>query len=510
MDVVFSSDNRQIAYVRRNQDVHSLRVAPVDGAGERTVFRHDHGFGLKGWFPDGARILIQTRLGTGPVSLYAVSIADGSTKLIKQGEDNKLINAWMSPDGRYVAHCWVTNRNPWAQSIRVLNLADMSDVAVVDHPSDNGAPRFTPQNKGLVFFSDRRGTRDLWYQPLSEGRPSGGPELIKAELGNIEHPIGMTNDGTLHFRGSLELVDTYAGEIDLATGTWVHPTRKLSPANTGRTSAPAFSDDGQWLAYTRRARPRHWEPLSLVLRSLATGEEKEVPTDLGWVEWQRWFPDGKSLLVQGQTFADPRYGIYRFDLATRRSTFLRDSSRERGNSAAIDRDGKTVYVPLLSTGGARLIAWNLETGAERGLVTGEWVSVPSLSPDGRSLAFARSEGKTNILETIGTDGSSRRELYRSQVRPDGTGIVKTPIWLQDGRSILFHAGGGGWPAGMQRIPVEGGTPQDIGLRNSGERLGGGVWATMHSAGRHFAIDAGIQRDECYALENFIPPGRAAR
>jgi hypothetical protein len=62
------------------------------------------------------------------------------------------------------------------------------------------------------------------------------------------------------------------------------------------------------------------------------------------------------------------------------------------------------------------------------------------------------------------------------------------------------------------ISAAGGTPRDIGLRADntevdGKRIGWSVW---HTDGRHAAFDADSYREECYALENFIPPARAAR
>jgi Tol biopolymer transport system component len=512
-EAVFTTDSRQVAYVVQTNDGVNVRVISVDGSGERTVFRNSHPLQLSGWFPDSARLLVQTAVRDEPVSLYAVSIADGSTKLIKRGEGN-LGGAWLSADGKLVAYRWQTKPGPNETSIRILSLEDMTDVAVVEHPSGNWAPRFAPQNKGIVFKSNRRGTNDLWYQPLSAGRPSGPPELLtKADIGTLQEPAGMTNDGTLYFRGRMEMLDSYIGEFDPATGKWVSPPRKLSLRSTGQTASPAFSADGQWVAYTRTPTAGQWNLLSLFLQSLTTGDEREIPTDLGWVEWQWWFPDGKSLLVQGQAFDNPRYGIYRFDLATRRSTFLRGSSREWANFPSMDRDGKTVYLPLRARLG-RIIAWNTETGVERDLVIGDELSGISLSPDGRSIAFVRSEGQTRILETIGTDGNGRRELYRSQVQPDGFGGIWTPTWLQDGRSIMFNSPTrtGWWPAGIQRISAEGGAPRSIGLsaentEADGKRI---AWPVLHTDGRHVAFNAGNLREECYALENFLPLARAAR
>jgi Tol biopolymer transport system component len=511
--LVFSPDNRQLAYVRRNKNLFVVRVISVDGSGERTVFRNRHDVAVRGWFPGSASLLIQTKLGNLPTSLYAMSIADESTKLIKQG-DGRLSGASMSPDGKLVAYWLDTNRDPWQQSMRILNMEDMTDVELPCPPSMNFWPRFVSQNKGIVFFSERRGTRDLWYQPLSAGKPSGAQELIKTNIDVPGAVVGLTKDETLYLSSKMHLHDSYMGEYDSSTGKWVRPPQRLSALSTGQTASTAFSADGQWVSYSRSPRAGSWERLSLVVQSLTAKEEREIPTDLGMIEWHCWFPNGKSLLVQGQDFSGRRFGIHRFDLTTRRSTFLRAASGGWANFPAIGQDGKTVYLPLRGARPGRIVARIVETGVERDIAVGEELSGLALSPDGRSIAFARNDGQNRILEIIGTDGSGRRELYRNQIQPDGFGGIWTPTWLQDGRFLIFNTpkAGSKWPATMQRISVEGGAPQSIGLTADGtETIGKQInWPVWHTDGRHVAFGAGIKREECYALENFLPPARAAR
>lgn len=516
--VLFSPDNRQIAYARTNMNSFVVRVVSVDGSGGRTVFRNGRVVAVRSWFPGSASLLIQTKLGDPPNSLYALSIADGSTKLVKKG-DGRLSGAEMSPDGRLVAYWLETNREPWQQSIRILNLEDMTDVEVPCPPSMNFSPIFVSQNKGIAFLSNRRGTRDLWYQPLSEGKPSGAQVLIKANIVNdgvAGGVIGLAKNDTLYLKSDMQSDDACLGEYDSSTGKWVRPPQRLSAHSTGRTLTTAFSSDGQSVSYWRRSEGEGWGRLTLAVQSIATKEEREILTDLGGIRfgWHCWFPDGKSVLVQGQDFSGRRWGIHRLDLTTGRSKFLRDLKGATAHFPALGQDGKTVYLPLREARPGRIVAWNVETGAERDIAVGEELSGIALSPDGRSIAFARTDGQTRILEIIGTDGSGRRELYRVQLQPDNFGGIWTPTWLQDGRSLIFNAPNAGskWPSSMQRIPVEGGTPQSIGLTSdiaelAGKGIGGMMW---HPNGRHVSFDAVMRRLEYYALENFVPSATDAQ
>ncbi|MDX6438280.1 MAG: hypothetical protein QOF45_863 [Gaiellaceae bacterium] len=68
-------------------------------------------------------------------------------------------------------------------------------------------------------------------------------------------------------------------------------------------------------------------------------------------------------------------------------------------------------------------------GGLRRLATG---SEPSWSPDGSRIAFGAGAGPTSAIFTVRLDGSDRRQLTRPRLVYDGT-----PDWSPDGRRIAF-------------------------------------------------------------------------
>ena len=66
-----------------------------------------------------------------------------------------------------------------------------------------------------------------------------------------------------------------------------------------------------------------------------------------------------------------------------------------------------------------------------------WSEVPSLSPDGKELAFVRADTLSNALPVPGTGGSNPMKMTDP---PIGTNIT-LPRWSPNGKQIMFDAGG---------------------------------------------------------------------
>lgn len=93
-----------------------------------------------------------------------------------------------------------------------------------------------------------------------------------------------------------------------------------------------------------------------------------------------------------------------------------------GPAVRSDLDGKIAFVR-----GSDLWLYRPQTGEVRKLVTG--TTDASWAPDGKSLAFARSDG----LFLADGEGKHERQIY-------GAGHVTTPVWSPDGSRIAFEIG----------------------------------------------------------------------
>ena len=110
-DAVFSPDGSQVAYhvaAIDGMNSHQIRIVPVDGSSaprivwESKKANSEYVF-VKGWTPDGRRLLISPELTDQTWQLSMLSITDGTVQTIKSFGWAQ-VHAALSPDGRYIAY----------------------------------------------------------------------------------------------------------------------------------------------------------------------------------------------------------------------------------------------------------------------------------------------------------------------------------------------------------------------------------------------------------------------
>ena len=510
-DPLFSPDSRQVAYGTYGGGFfQTLHVIGVDGAGDRVVWRSDDYFDLNGWFPDGSRVAVTTY--PKEKNLVAVALADGAAKVLNRGGTY----GWVSPDGKYyVFDKRVSGTDPLHEDIWCLSLENGSETPLFEYPADNRNPHWTPDGKGVIFTSNRLGTWGLWHLPVSAGKPAGPAELIKGDVGDL-WPFGLTHDGTLYYGSGVPLMNSLITEFDPATGKIVSGPSEIAPKFSGRTQNAAFSADGQWLAYYRKKQsgPGRY---TLVLRSLATGEEREMATQFKEVHAQRWFPDGRSLLVYANDSEDNR-GYHRFDIATGKSTPL---ARSRTTFHALSPDGKMLYLVR----GEQSDLYTAELDPATGKVLAPparaasrfWGTNmgPSWSPDGQYLAYHSWRGPLKIgvpgALTIVIKSARTGEERDLPVKLQQAGPVR---WFPDGKSFLVFTREDqeGQPHGFYRVNAESGEVSLIKTVTTGQLAaelspdGKAIFYVLRETGKSerimvYQIDTGEEKE----LFRSVPP-----
>jgi hypothetical protein len=96
----------------------------------------------------------------------------------------------LSPDGRFLAYHDAAGRQT-PSDIHII-ATDGSREHHVEHAADDSKPMFLPDGSGIVFESNRRGDRDLWFQPIVDGRPAGEPRIVWRDVGPFEEVEGFT------------------------------------------------------------------------------------------------------------------------------------------------------------------------------------------------------------------------------------------------------------------------------------------------------------------------------
>ena len=469
-----SLDSRRIAYtwfVEQDSrfELRVMSIASGTPGAPQTVLRPDTAadyVGVDAWTPDGKLIVRRQQNKLWQIGI--VSIEDGSYRSIKSLEwRNPSLS--VSPDGRFIAYDTPATTNGSARDIYLLAIDGSSDTALVQHPANDTAPFWSPDGSRVLFVSDRNGTRALWSQAVSAGRPAGTPVAITPNpVTEAVTVLGMSRTGSLYYvRRGATRQNVYAADFDSRV---VNPsTRRRIGSTTNANQGPAWSRDGRYLAYysahnpTMAARPPE---STVVVRDVSTGVERVLPLPVS-VEntplnpGPKWFPGNRYLLILAREPQGSGLAFHRLDLETGRTEVL---WRFTGATQSFDLspDGKVIYCKCA----ARLIRYDIDSRREATLAEGPSYTAVAISPDGSQLASLKSirENKKEaptVIEVRPSGGGAAREVYRHPMWYDGS-RYNTLAWTPDGRSLLFGRAEADTPD-LWRVAAAGGSPQKIGL-----------------------------------------------
>ncbi len=324
---------------------------------------------------------------------------------------------------------------------RYYDLVGVGDVAVAP---DGSHVAFTVTT---VDEERNRRHREIWLQPLIDGRTSGDPFPVTSPTEDSSSPRWSPDASLLAFSST---------RGDDPNPTWF--LRVRGPGGEafrieGVEGAPAWSPDGSRIAYAK-APPR--DPSS-----------DEDPERAGWIASDAVSATLNPERFDGRVVTSMRYKRDgRHDLAPHSSAFPKrqimvvdadGGTPERITDLAFDAsdpvwsaDGRLVFF----TGDEReddefnrqnsgdVWAVDARTGTLRRLTSDPGAeSAPAISPDGRSLAFlstpARGAQTDLMVVEIGADGHFRgrpRSLTADWDLQPGA-----PSWSADGRWVRFAA-----------------------------------------------------------------------
>jgi len=225
--------------------------------------------------------------------------------------------------------------------------------------------------------------------------------------------------------------------------------------------SPAWSPDGQWLAYVS-FETKH---AAVYVQLVRTGERRQVSARAGVNGAPEWSPDGKKLaLTLGGSSGNP--DIYVLELDNQNLTRITDDpaidtepvwspdgkalyfTSDRAGSPQIYRipaqsgahpkrltfggnynarprispDGSLLAMVTLDSGNYRIAVMELASGNTRVLSHGHLDESPSFAPNGATLIYAERDAARAALATVSTDGLTGLRLKSSQ------GEVREPAW----------------------------------------------------------------------------------
>ncbi len=488
----------------------------VDTRGEgrptpRTIIRTDEirEIAPSDWSPDGRLIAVTLRREDRTAQIGTVDPASGTLRVFLTTDWRGPTRVFFSPDGRHLVYDLAVDDTSSDRTISMLSLDAASKTTVVEHASQNIPMGWTPDGSALLFASDRTGAMALWMQSVRDGRDQGSARLLRSNIGGA-WSIGVTTSGGLVYAVRTYDRDISVVDVDVATGeplsSPVRPIRRY----VGTNSFPAWSADGRYLAYVSQ---RGFDPTDnteriIGIRTVASGEEREIRPRLLYFGKLDWSPDGRRLLTSG-TDAKGRDGVFTVDVQTGDVTLV--TTAPRSARPLWSPDGTRV-IYLKRDGGPyvleqAIVEHTLANGTERVIVpAARHPGAFAPSPDGKSVAYLASDSAigapSRTLMSVRLDTGETREIIRS----DASRQLSVFLWQWTPASdaLLVHMTK---PNELWLVPVHDGAPRKVELDVRDWSFGGIGHFAVHPNGRTIAFLTGQLSTELVMMENFLPSSR---
>jgi Tol biopolymer transport system component/tRNA A-37 threonylcarbamoyl transferase component Bud32 len=426
-----SPDGEQIAF-RSEREGGGIFVMGATGESVRRLT--DFGYN-PAWSPDGKEIVcaregVVANPGNRQVpksELWRVSVAGGEKRLVTAGD---AMQPHWSPHGYRIAY-WANKAGQ--RDIWTMPADGGARLPVTDDVAMDWNPVWSPDGNHLYFLSDRSGSMNLWRVPIEEktGKVLGPPEPLTTPATDTAH-LSISRDGrriayvqrvassNIHRVG----FDPVAGTVTGQPGAVTRGSRLVG--------APDVSPDGEWLTFYSTGKQED----IFIIRADGTGL-RQLTDDIYKDRAPRWSPDGKRI-----AFFSNRSGRYEIWITNRDGSGLQQLTY---NSPA------SVVNPVWSPDG-RQLACTLITGETLVLDVAK-AGTPQVS---RALPHLPDSSQRFDLWSWSGDG---QRLAGDCNRPDGsfagiaiysfasqqyehlTDFGRFPVWLKDGRRLIFtHQG----------------------------------------------------------------------
>ena len=402
----FSPDGRQIAFVRREDELGKRRIMLVSAVGGPAAKLSDFpaADAAIAWSADGKAIIA----GRDPVDdprgdrgLYAVPLAGQPRAITRATSPIVHVDPALSPDGHRLA--FVACRSAVLMRFDCdLTVADITpDLRttsaprrLVTMPMISG-PVWNLDGQSLIVAGDPDGSQILYLWKL-DSNSLEAPERIESAGRDVGEHLAMAQEGR---RLGFSRMEDDSDIVRIATGG--PPVTVISSSSWDQQGT--YSDDGRRIAFSsgRSGTIAVWvaEADGSGPRQLTHGPNRHEASP-------KWSPDGKHIAFDSQS-ADGHWHIRVIDAEGGEATQLTFGS-ENQNIPFWSRDGQWVY--FASGHGQGIARVPAGGGAPEPIITGGAGLIASESMDGRSIVFQPKEGNSPLLERSLAGGPVRQLL----------------------------------------------------------------------------------------------------
>jgi eukaryotic-like serine/threonine-protein kinase len=453
--------------------------------------------------PDGAQLLFTRQhpgAGIGHADLFRVPILGGEPrKLIPDVGD-----ADFSPDGRQIAFTRNSSQPGVLAAELLLVATDGGEPRRLARFEKTilFAPRFRPDGRSVVVTSIRWGASGVQFEivdldgkkvstlepPPSLGGASsaawlaggneivysqallvryGGSQIVRQNVGNgrskplLWAPFETT---ALDVLPDGRLLADFASTRQSLTEV---PLRSVSPGTrwltrgTGTDRQPAFSPDGEWVAFSSN-RSGNLEIWEISRKTGAVRRLTEDPAD----DWDPGFtPDGRLIWSSGRS---GHLEIWIADADGSAPRRLTDDGTDAQNPTATP-DGWIVYC---SAHEKKAGLWKVRVDGSQAtqLVTSHDTNLPDVSPDGRYVAYVRRPKGPNVVRVARVSDGTILPFQIQVSSPRATDVSMGRVrWMPGGKAIAFV---GQDEKGVNGIFVQDFEPEKADTSATRRRLGG--------------------------------------
>jgi len=359
------------------------------------------------------------------VTIRSWNRGDGGT-IVPTHRPVTATNAWdhgtsWSPDGKFIAFDRMASGN---LDIYIQPVDGGEAVARVSGAGDQGAPRWSPDNRHLAYVSIEPGS-PVFLVPPDGGKPKHlidtNLPALSAAMNDLMGARPWSDDGTtLLVSRSTDGSEFAVHRVNRDTG---ESERLTSPPAGSNDTSATYSFDHERIVF-RRGDLGTFGPKTIMIMP-ADGGDAEIlheGVDIGRVVWR---PDNRHVVVEQLE------SVFEIDVATgKRRELMSGTKRYQGVSIA--PDDRLIYAEFWHYQFLYLV--DVETG-EREPITSHAKSNGGarFSPDGRTIAYSSSRRGESDIWLHHLDGRPETRFTSD----DGANV--RPEWSPDGKRMVFQS-----------------------------------------------------------------------